>query len=63
MKTEIELLKNHFGSYQVVAENLGVTERHLRNIMRNEHVGEPIKKLIQTMLKSLQASKLSTPNI
>ena len=54
MKIEIEILKHHLGSYQAVAEALGITERHLRNVMINKHTGEPIKRLIKSLLESVK---------
>ena len=43
MKSEIETLKSHFGTYRSVAQQLGITERHLRNI--RDGVFKPSKHL------------------
>jgi hypothetical protein len=54
MNTEIEILKEHFGSYQAVAEQLGITERHLLNARKNTKIGEPLRRLLKTLVQTLK---------
>ena len=56
MKSDVEILKEHFGSRKALAKALGITERHVRNIERNQHIGTGLRKLMRIMVQTL------TPN-
>lgn len=56
MHKEIEILRRRFESDQALAKELGVSDRHLRNIKLNKHVGCSIRKLINLLLKQAGAS-------
>ena len=54
MKTQIEILKNYFGSLEKVALELGISMRQLRNVKRDIHVGKPLKNLINQLVAKIK---------
>jgi len=59
MNPEIDILKKHFGSYEAVAEQLGITERHLRNARNNKKTGEPLKRLVKALIQTLNKKRIA----
>ena len=49
LQENLTILKDHFGTDQDVAKALGISERHVRNIRRDNHVSIPLQRLIAIM--------------
>ena len=53
---QIKVLKNHYGNYSIVANELGITPRQFRRIRNsNGNTSETTKKIIKILVKQIQA--------
>ena len=48
MKTDIQILVDHYGGKKEVAAMLDITVRHVENCLKGKHIGKPLAKLIKS---------------
>ena len=53
MQNKIDILKEHFGSYEKVAQELEITSRHLLNVRKGQHCGKHLIKLINQLVAKI----------
>jgi len=59
MKNELEILKRHFGSYNAVSKELGITPRRLWDLRHGDPPGKTLAKLISRLSLEVQIQELS----
>jgi len=54
METIIKKIIDHYGSLQVAAFKLDITQRHLFNVRKGRHVGKHLKKDIMALYQKIK---------
>lgn len=52
-KSDVQMLIDHYGDKQKVADILEITVRHVENCLKGKHIGKPLAKLMKSYVAML----------